>query len=349
MLKKTLFYQHFPIFLNVCRQGRHVGCNFSSKISGDGESNDIENESEVSKLLNDAATFDAGIQDWSTLPYPKHASKQLQGSHAVRVGPQEKLNRTEYNQPATVAVSLAAMEKIREERPQVLETCVGVAGYSVGELTALIFAGAMSLEQGIRLAGIRGTAMQNAAARIPQGMMSVICSSNANISDICKKAQSWALDSGANNPLCRIAIYLYPQGKILAGNKEALDFIKLNGRHLGLRNLKNLSVSGAFHTSLMEPAVKPFIKALHNVPLQTPAVPVYSNVTGKCYGNAQHISKMLPKQIVSPVKWEQIMHILYERPPGTPFPRTFDVGSGGTMKTILKLVNAKAWDNCYIV
>ncbi|XP_012273843.1 probable malonyl-CoA-acyl carrier protein transacylase, mitochondrial isoform X3 [Orussus abietinus] len=307
MLKKTLFYQHFPIFLNVCRQGRHVGCNFSSKISGDGESNDIENESEVSKLLNDAATFDAGIQDWSTLPYPKHASKQLQGSHAVRVG------------------------------------------YSVGELTALIFAGAMSLEQGIRLAGIRGTAMQNAAARIPQGMMSVICSSNANISDICKKAQSWALDSGANNPLCRIAIYLYPQGKILAGNKEALDFIKLNGRHLGLRNLKNLSVSGAFHTSLMEPAVKPFIKALHNVPLQTPAVPVYSNVTGKCYGNAQHISKMLPKQIVSPVKWEQIMHILYERPPGTPFPRTFDVGSGGTMKTILKLVNAKAWDNCYIV
>ncbi|XP_012273844.1 probable malonyl-CoA-acyl carrier protein transacylase, mitochondrial isoform X4 [Orussus abietinus] len=254
MLKKTLFYQHFPIFLNVCRQGRHVGCNFSSKISGDGESNDIENESEVSKLLNDAATFDAGIQDWSTLPYPKHASKQLQGSHAVRVGknpaetslvlfpgqgtllvgmvkeylrfpgakdlfqvvneslgydllklcllgPQEKLNRTEYNQPATVAVSLAAMEKIREERPQVLETCVGVAGYSVGELTALIFAGAMSLEQGIRLAGIRGTAMQNAAARIPQGMMSVICSSNANISDICKKAQSWALDSGANNPL----------------------------------------------------------------------------------------------------------------------------------------------------
>lgn len=149
--------------------------------------------------------------------------------------------------------------------------------------------------------------------------------------------------------LFRIAIYLYTQGKVIAGHEEALKYLETNSEKLGLRHLRRLPVSGAFHTSLMEPASKPFMKALGAINLEEPRISVYSNVNSKPYHTIRHIKKFLPKQIISPVKWEQIMHALYERPQGTHFPRTFDLGSGGSMKAILKKINAKAWDSCIVV
>lgn len=118
-------------------------------------------------------------------------------------GPQEKLNRTEYNQAATVISSLAALEKIREETPEAFEKCVGTAGYSVGEITSLIFSGVFSFEDGIRLAWARGKAMQLASDRVPQGMLSVFCLPSAELSEACKAAEGWALDLGIENPVCR--------------------------------------------------------------------------------------------------------------------------------------------------
>lgn len=97
----------------------------------------------------------------------------------------------------------------------------------------------------------------------------------------------------------------------------------------------------------MEPALKYFIKALNQIPIDEPNATVYSNYSTDPYcGNDKINRKYLIKQIISPVKWEQIMHKLFHRPEGTPFPRTFDLGSGGTMKTILRTVNAKASDTC---
>ena len=108
-------------------------------------------------------------------------------------------------------------------------------------------------------------------------------------------------------------------------------------------------MSGAFHTILMKPALKPFIKALDKISMTEPNALVYSNCTSDIYpNNEQIIRKYLIKQIFSPVKWEQIMHKIYKRPEGENFPRTFDMGSRGTMKTILKKVNAKADESCYI-
>lgn len=118
-------------------------------------------------------------------------------------GPQDILDKTEYNQPATVVTSLAALEKLKEERPRAIETCTAVAGYSVGEITALIFSGAINFEAGIRLVGIRATAMQDAADMVPQGMLFTHCRPEAKISDICKKAENWAMDAGAETPECR--------------------------------------------------------------------------------------------------------------------------------------------------
>ena len=139
------------------------------------------------------------------------------------------------------------------------------------------------------------------------------------------------------------------QAKVFGGCKEALDYIEKNSRDLGLKNVHRLQVSGAFHTPLMEPAIKSFNKALSSIPIEEPNTKVYSNYCADPYTANEKINKKyLLRQMVCPVKWEQILHKLYERPVGTPFPRTFDMASNGTMKTILKMVNEKAIKSCYI-
>jgi [acyl-carrier-protein] S-malonyltransferase len=118
-------------------------------------------------------------------------------------GPQNILDRTEFNQPATVVVSLAALEKLQEERPKIFESCVSVAGYSIGELTALIFSGALSYEEGLKLVAVRGTAMQEASEMSSQGMLFCYCLPSSNASQICKQAEKWAMNIGVSNPVCR--------------------------------------------------------------------------------------------------------------------------------------------------
>lgn len=147
-----------------------------------------------------------------------------------------------------------------------------------------------------------------------------------------------------------VASYLYTQGKVFGGSEEALQYIIKNGSNLGLRKIQKLPVSGGFHTRLMEPALKSFSKALNNTPLEQPNVDVYSNWKAAIYpsNNEQFVRKLITRQIISPVRWEQTLQRIYNRPEGTKFPRTFDMGSRGSMKTILKMVNSKAADSCYV-
>ncbi|CAB0041284.1 unnamed protein product [Trichogramma brassicae] len=313
---------------------------------------DSSKEPSVSKLLEEAASFNTSdSSEWSTSPYPVTADHDkpkpkknlieptdtsiilFPGQGIINVGdakrylkfprvkdlyeiansvlgydllklslkgPQNLLDRTEFNQPATVVLSLAALEKLREERPKAFETCVATAGYSVGELTALIFSGALTYEEGLKLVKARAVAMQSATDLLVGAMK-------------------------LSNTLKKILVIL------------------------GLRRVSRLPVSGAFHTSLMEPALKSFVKALNNTPLNSPNTTVYSNFSGKVFSsNPKQMKKQIIKQIISPVKWEQIMHTMYSRPPGTEFPRTFDMGSKGMLKTILKNINAKAIDECHV-
>lgn len=121
----------------------------------------------------------------------------------LQKGPTEKLNRCEFNQTATLALSLAAMEKLWEERPMAIDNCKAVAGYSIGELAALVFAGCITMEDGLRLAAVRGAAMQTAADKEPQGMLSVYCKPVCNIADVCEEARSYAMDLGVSVPVCK--------------------------------------------------------------------------------------------------------------------------------------------------
>ncbi|KAJ8686019.1 hypothetical protein QAD02_021812 [Eretmocerus hayati] len=149
------------------------------------------------------------IREYMKFPRVKELftiANEILGYNLMKIclnGPQKVLDRTEFNQPATTVCSLAALEKLLDERPRAIESCVAVAGYSVGELTALMFSGAMTYEDGLKLVAIRATAMQNASEISSQGMLSCYCTAASSTSKICKEAESWARDMGAPNPLCR--------------------------------------------------------------------------------------------------------------------------------------------------
>ncbi|XP_076647832.1 malonyl-CoA-acyl carrier protein transacylase beg [Halictus rubicundus] len=264
-------------------------------------------------------------------------------------GPQDKLDRTEFNQIATVVSSLAALEKVREDRPSVFNSCVATAGYSVGEITALILSGVLSFEDGIRLVHVRGKAMQQASNLVPQGMLSITCTPKSQVLEACKEAEKWAMDMGVERPVCRVAIYLCTEKKILAGNNEALEYIEKNQKKFALTNVTRLPVSGAFHTPLMDSSLKHVSRIINTFTLDEPRCKVYSNYRAEPYANINCVKRYICKQIVSPVKWEQCIQRIYNRPQDMQFPITYDIASEGRMRTILKFINAKASRSCTVI
>ncbi|XP_043823226.1 malonyl-CoA-acyl carrier protein transacylase, mitochondrial [Dromiciops gliroides] len=258
-------------------------------------------------------------------------------------GPREELERTVHCQPALYVVSLAALEALRHRQPEVIETCVAAAGFSVGEFAALVFAGALEFEEGLHAVKVRAEAMQEASAAVPSGMLSVLGSARSQYKAACLDAREHCQALGIKEPVCEVANYLFPDCRVISGHLQALQFLQKNSSRYHFRRTRMLPVSGGFHTRLMEPALEPLAQVLKKMDLKKPLVSVHSNVDGNKYMHAKHIQQLLVKQVVSPVKWEQTMHAIYERRKGTDFPQTFEVGPGKQLGTILKSCNLKAW------
>ncbi|XP_014681595.1 PREDICTED: probable malonyl-CoA-acyl carrier protein transacylase, mitochondrial [Priapulus caudatus] len=264
----------------------------------------------------------------------------------VSEGPKSQLDKTVNCQPALLVTSLAAVEKLRCTNPKAIEQCITAAGFSVGEYAALVFAGAISFEDALRIVSLRAQAMQEASEATPSGMYSVFVSSQSRLGLACELARDWCKKHGIVKPECGIANYMYPGCKVVAGHDEALKFILLNKEEFGLLRMRRLPVSGAFHTPLMGEVIGPLRDALKQIEIRAPLIHVHSNVDGMRYRNPEHIRKQLVKQVLKPVKWEQTMHAIYERKPDVLFPRTYEVGPGKQLTTILKMVNRKAADIC---
>lgn len=264
-------------------------------------------------------------------------------------GPVNKLNQTVYAQPAILVCSLAALERLKEEKPSAIENCIATAGFSLGELSALVLAGVLTFEKAVKLVKIRAEAMQIAAEMEEGAMLTVLYGADSILGEACKRAEEFAKQSGVGLAYCGVANYLFPHCKIVAGNEKAIKFLEDNKSEFNLKRLKRLPVSGAFHTPLMKPAVDVFYNALKKMKLSEPMIAVHSNIDGKHYQDGDEVKRRLPKQILAPVKWEQTLHILYERPPDMPYPKTYECGPGNSLATILKQVNAKAWKDCFNV
>ncbi|XP_032117277.1 malonyl-CoA-acyl carrier protein transacylase, mitochondrial isoform X1 [Sapajus apella] len=258
-------------------------------------------------------------------------------------GPQEDLDRTVHCQPAIFVASLAAVEKLHHLQPSVIENCVAAAGFSVGEFAALVFAGAMEFSEGLYAVKIRAEAMQEASDAVPSGMLSVLGQPQSKFNLACLEAREHCKSLGIENPVCDVSNYLFPDCRVISGHLEALQFLRKNSSKYHFRRTRMLPVSGAFHTRLMEPAVEPLTQVLKAIDVKKPLVPVYSNVHGHRYVHPTHIRKLLAQQVVSPVKWEQTMHAIYERKKGSEFPKTFEVGPGQQLGAILKSCNLQAW------
>lgn len=332
---------------------------------------------DVAELLRDATTAEEGPREPTARRLPSQCSVLLfpgQGSQVVGMGrgllryprvrelyaaarhvlgydllelslhgPQEALDRTAHCQPAVFVASLAAVEKLQHLQPAVIENCVAAAGFSVGEFAALVFAGAMGFSEGLYAVKIRAEAMQEASEAVPGGMLSVLGRPQTKFTFACLEAREHCRTLGIENPVCEVANYLFPDCRVISGHLEALQFLQKNASRFHFRRAKMLPVSGAFHTRLMEPAVEPLARVLKAVDVTTPLVSVHANVSGSRYMHPEHVRQLLVKQVVSPVKWEQTMHALYERKKGSDFPRTYEVGPGKQLGAILRSCNLKAW------
>ncbi|XP_067933565.1 malonyl-CoA-acyl carrier protein transacylase, mitochondrial-like [Watersipora subatra] len=261
-------------------------------------------------------------------------------------GPSDELMRTDKCQVATLVTSIAALQSLQESCPQALESCVAAAGFSVGEYAAHVFAGTLSFEDAVELVESRGKEMQEEAEATDSALMTVFLSHSSKLNYAMKSAIEYCkVRKQIEHPVCEIANYLFPDVKVIGGNTEALAFIKTNLKEFGLKRVKFLPVSGAFHTRLMRPAAIRFKDKLLQTEFKRPVVPVHSNVHSGADTDLRSIKKHLISQIYSPVKWEQIMHTVYQRRHDTPFPQSYEVGPGGQLGTILKMVNNKAYQS----
>jgi len=244
-------------------------------------------------------------------------------------GPAERLNATDVSQPAIFVASLAGLERVKADRPAAVEEATAAAGLSLGEYTALVFAGALSFRDGLRVVQARGRAMQAAAEASPSGMVSVLGLEAGEVEALVAEARSAGKLEVAN--------LLCPGNTVVSGSTAAVDNIVRLAETRGLRTVK-LAVAGAFHTDLMKPADEALAEALSRVTLTAPRIPVWSNVDARPHTDPAEIRGLLVRQVLSPVLWEQTMRGML----ADGIERFVEVGPGRVLAGLLKRVHRKA-------
>jgi len=265
-------------------------------------------------------------------------------------GPQHLLDRTQYCQAATVASSLAAVELLYQEKPEAVEECMAVAGFSVGEITAAIFSGAVTLSEGINLVKVRGEAMQAASELEDSGMMTVFIGADQKLNFGCEVAREWCRrHHDIENPVCQVANHLYCGAKVVGGHEHALKFLEANKTDFKIRRTKRLAVSGAFHTPLMAPALEVFGAAVSQTRFTDPRIPIYTNVTGEIVTKGLRVQKNLTKQLVQAVRWETAVNHMFKMGPNDRPPMVYECGPGQTLSAMLGKINGKAASMCQFI
>jgi [acyl-carrier-protein] S-malonyltransferase len=244
-------------------------------------------------------------------------------------GPAEELDSTVYSQPALFVTSLAAVEALRAAKPDVPLACEAVAGLSLGEYTALVFAGVMEFETGLRLVQERGAAMQDAADATPSGMVSILGLDRAEVERIVEEA--------AGGETLQIANLLCPGNIVISGTNAACQRAAELAPKRGAMKALPLAVAGAFHTPIMQPAVERLTAALSDAAMSRPAIPVISNVDAEPHDDPELIRELLVQQVVSPVRWEDSMRYLLARG----YDQFYEVGPGRVLRSLLKRIDRK--------
>ena len=204
-------------------------------------------------------------------------------------GTAEDLKQTKVTQPAIFLHSVVLAKCLPDFKPEM------VAGHSLGEFSALVAAGAMDFEEGLKLVSIRAQAMQKACETNPGGMAAVLMLDAETIERICEETEGIVVAANYN---CEGQV-------VISGEKAAVDAACIRLKEAGARRALPLPVGGAFHSPLMEPARAELAEGIEKAIFKTPICPVYQNVTAQPSTDPEEIKANLLSQLTSPVRWTQ--------------------------------------------
>ena len=204
-------------------------------------------------------------------------------------GTAEDLKQTKVTQPAIFLHSVVLAKCMPDFRPDM------VAGHSLGEFSALVAAGAMDFEEGLKLVSIRAQAMQKACETVPGAMAAVLALPAEKIEEICASCEGTVVAANYN---CDGQI-------VISGEKEAVAKACALMKEAGAKRALPLPVGGAFHSPLMEPARAELAEGIEKAIFHTPICPVYQNITAAATSDPSEIKANLLAQLTSPVRWTQ--------------------------------------------
>ena len=207
-------------------------------------------------------------------------------------GTEEDLRQTKVTQPAIFLHSVILAKTMGEEfKPEM------VAGHSLGEFSALVAAGALSFEDGLKLVSIRAMAMQKACEAQPSTMAAILGLTNEQVEEICDSIDD----------IVAPANYNCPGQVVVSGTESGIDAACEKALAAGARRALKLKVGGAFHSPLMQPAHDELAAAINAAEFSVPSCPVYQDVDAKPHTDAAEIKANLIAQLTAPVKWTQIV------------------------------------------
>ena len=247
-------------------------------------------------------------------------------------GPKEVLDDTVNTQPAIFVTSLAVLRVLEEEgkmQPSAAVAPAMVAGHSLGELTALVAAGAMEFAAGLRLVRERGRLMKLAGERSPGGMAAVLKMGDDEVESACKEA---AEQTG--KPV-QIANYNSPGQVVISGDQEALSRACELLRQRGGRRIIPLAVSIAAHSPLMASVAQEYRAAVDATPLRMPDLPVVANISGHPLLSVDEIRDELAGQLTWPVRWTASMRWMVEQG----MTRFVEVGPKDVLSKLVKRID----------
>ena len=242
-------------------------------------------------------------------------------SYIMFNGPEEQLKQTEFTQPAIFLHSVVLASLMRTLQPE------AAAGHSLGEYSALVNANAVQFYDAIKLVRARGKAMQQAGIDNPGTLAAIVGLNSDKVEELCKEASVEGIVQCANfNSPGQIVI----SGSI-PGVRKAMELCKSSGAKL----TKELVVSGAFHSPLMQSAKDTLLDVLVLTPFYDARFPVYANVSAKAVTKKDEIKNLLHQQVTAPVRWEEtITNMIADG-----FDEFYEIGPGKVLQGLVKRIN----------
>jgi len=237
-------------------------------------------------------------------------------------GPKEKLTETRYTQVALFLHSAIVYDLIKDKISN-----DATAGHSVGEYAALYAAGVLNFEDALELVALRGKLMFEAGEKKPGTMFAVIGMEDEKVEDICNE-----LNNESEGKVIVPANFNSTGQVVISGSRDYLREVSVEFKNRGARMVKELNVSGAFHSPLLNDAKEELANKINSLSFNNAKVPVYTNVNAQATSNSDELKELLIAQLVSPVRWTQTLQNLKN----DGFTSYLEVGAGNVLQGLTK-------------